>query len=149
MTATGHAIIGTLIAAKFSNPFIGIPLAFISHTAADAFPHWDTATNYRKKSRTRLFVDTAIDVVVGFVLSYLIIVQFFPQTNLTYAFSLIIVAQLLDWATVPYFFFNMHYAPFSWVYKFQKIFDNRLDKPWGIINQAGILIIALLATKYL
>jgi len=34
MTATGHAIIGTVIAAKIGNPYLAIPLAIVSHLAA-------------------------------------------------------------------------------------------------------------------
>lgn len=45
MTATGHAIMGTALAAAIPNPYLGIPIAILSHIACDAFPHWDTGTN--------------------------------------------------------------------------------------------------------
>jgi hypothetical protein len=140
MTATGHAVIGTIIAAKIGNPAIAIPIAILSHIAADAFPHWDTGTNAKKKSRIRYFIESLYDVIFSYVLSFLIIRYLFPQTNLQYAFVIIIAAQLLDWLTSPYTFFNMKYPPFSWVYRFQKLFDNRLDKPWGIIGQIAVLL---------
>ena len=50
MTATTHALIGTIIAAKIGNPALAIPIAIASHIAADAIPHWDTATNRKKKT---------------------------------------------------------------------------------------------------
>lgn len=86
MTATGHAVIGTLIAARFGNPFIAIPLALVSHLAADAFPHWDAGTNAKKKTKLRLKIEATIDVLAGFILSYGIIYFFFPTTNLQYTF---------------------------------------------------------------
>ena len=54
MTATGHAIIGTVIAVKIGNPALAVPLAIASHIAADAFPHWDEGTNSKKKVRKDL-----------------------------------------------------------------------------------------------
>ncbi|MBI2012734.1 hypothetical protein HYS90_02270, partial [Candidatus Curtissbacteria bacterium] len=50
MTATAHALIGASIAAKITNPYLGIPLAIISHFVADLIPHWDAGTNHREKS---------------------------------------------------------------------------------------------------
>src|SRR5438067_2052532 len=127
MTATAHAIIGTAIAAKFTNPVIGIPLCLISHVVADALPHWDIATHRREKNTHRLLIESASDVCIGFFLSYLLIHFFFPQTNLTYAFFAILTAQSLDWFTAPYYF---GYRIFKPVYTFQKLFDQKLDKPW-------------------
>ncbi len=149
MTATGHAILGTVIAAKVGNPYLAVPLAMLSHIAADAFPHWDTATNYRRKSRFRLFSDSFLDVIISLILPLLIVKFLFPTTDIIYTYAIVFVAQLFDWATAPYYFFNINLPPFTWAYNFQKIFDNRLDKPWGIINQVTILIIiTLLATIY-
>jgi len=41
MTLTAHALVGAALAASFSNPAIGIPLAVISHPILDMIPHWD------------------------------------------------------------------------------------------------------------
>ena len=140
MTATGHAIIGTVIAAKVGNPALAIPIAFTSHFLADALPHWDTGTNRHKKSMARFFTESFIDVVLGFVLSWIIIAWLFPTTNLTYAFIIIIVSELPDWLTAPYLFFKLEIQPFISIYKLQKKFDTELDLPWGFINQALVLI---------
>ena len=150
MTATSHAVIGTIIAAKIGNPTLAIPLAFLSHIAADALPHWDVGTNGHRKKKKSLkaeFFEALLDVAAGFILSYLLIYFFFPQTDLKYAFLLIIVSQSLDWATAPFYFFDIKFPPFQWIYKFQKMFDNRLDKPWGIINQIAILTLVLALAK--
>ena len=145
MTATGHALIGTVIAAKIGNPMLAVPIAIGSHFLADALPHWDTGTNKEEKTKRTFFIESMFDVLLGFVLSWLRITWFFPSTNLTYAFFIIIIAQLPDWLTAPYLFFDMKFPPFSWSYRLQKAFDNPLGAPWGVINQvvAVIFIIAL------
>lgn len=140
MTATGHAVIGTLIAAKFGNPAIAVPIALISHIAADLFPHWDTGTNHTKKTEAKFFLESAADVFISYALTYFLIQTFFPNTSITYAFIIVFAAQFLDWATAPLLFFNLRIPPFTWIYNFQKSFDNRQDKPWGIINQVAILL---------
>lgn len=140
MTATGHALIGTIIAAKVGNPALAIPIAIGSHFLADSLPHWDTGTNRKLKSRKAFFTETMLDVLLGFVLSWLLIVWIFPSTSLIYAFLIIIMAQLPDWLTAPYLFFNLNFFPFKNIYHFQKIFDNKLDRPWGVINQVAVII---------
>ena len=138
MTATTHALIGTIIAAKIGNPALAIPIAIASHIAADAIPHWDTATNRKKKTFKKLFIHSLIDVILGFALSYLLIFLFFPQTNLAYTFSVILASQFFVWATAPYYFFKI--KAFKWAYSFQKLFDNDLDLPWGLVIQVILLL---------
>lgn len=145
MTATGHAIIGTIIAAKIGNPALAIPLALASHIALDAIPHWDTATNRRKKTFKKLFIHSFLDVVLGFALSYLLIIFFFPKTNLSYAFLIIIASQFFDWATAPYYFFKIKI--FKWFYSFQKLFDHDLDLPWGLVIQVLLILTVVLTAK--
>lgn len=144
MTATSHALIGTVIAAKIGNPAIAISLALISHVAADMIPHWDTATNgnERGKSLNRVLIDTVIDVLLGFILSFAVIKLFFPATNLEYAFLIIIISQLPDWLMAPYYFLKIKY--FKWAYDFGKKTNINLDKPWGVINQV-IVVVGLIA----
>ena len=106
MTATGHAIIGTVIAVKVGNPALAIPLALVSHLAADAFPHWDEGTNSKLKTKNRLFGEAFFDVIFGFTISYLLVFFLFPQINILYVFLVVVFAQLPDWITAPYYFWN-------------------------------------------
>lgn len=148
MTATGHALIGTIIAAKFTNPVIGIPLCILSHVVADSLPHWDIATHRREKTKTRLFLESGIDVTLGFAASFLLLHYFFPQTNLTYAFFCIIAAQMLDWITVPYLIFGIKEPIFYFAYKVQKSFDNKLDQPWGVVSQIAAIIFLVCLVRW-
>lgn len=153
MTATGHAVIGLALAAAIPNPFIGIPVAFVSHIAADAFPHWDTGTNLQtnnpmsKKTKTRFIVESCIDLCLSFLIPYLLLITLFSDLNLIYVFAMIIAAQGFDWLTAPYVFLNWKFPPFTWFAVIQKSFDQRLDKPWGIILQVAILSLLLLVAK--
>lgn len=144
MTATGHAIIGTVIAAKIGNPALAIPIALASHVAADLFPHWDEGTN-EKKTKKKIALQAVFDVLFGFGISYLIIFFLFPQTNLFYAFVIIITSQAFDWLTAPYYLFGVKF--FKVFYKLQKTFDNSMKAPWGIINQIAILILLVALAK--
>lgn len=147
MTATGHAVIGVVIASKIGNPYIAIPVAILSHIAADAFPHWDTGTNRKKKSRLRFWIDSLIDLSVSLLLPLFLGPFLNPSTSLPYIYLIVISAQLLDWLTVPYLFLKINFQPFAWMQRFQLSFDNRLDKPWGIITQAAVLLILIIFAK--
>lgn len=136
MTATSHAVVGTVIAAKIGDPALAIPIAIASHVLLDSIPHWDTRTNGNGRKDTKTLVKTIYDFLIGLILSYLIVFLLFPRTSLAYTFIIIIAAQLFDWLTVPYLFLGAN-SPFKYMYKFQKLFDRKLDKPWGIITQVA------------
>lgn len=147
MTATSHAIVGTVIAAKVGNPYIAVPIALLSHVILDMIPHWDTATNGNGRRNLKTFINSMIDFVISLIVSFSIATVLFSQANLAYVFFMIIVAQLFDWLTAPYLFFGINF-PFIYVYRFQKIFDRKLASPWGVVTQVatviGILVIGLL-----
>jgi len=145
MTAAGHAVIGAIIAAKFGNPYIAIPIAIGSHILADMVPHWDVGVIFQKnKNRKELFIYSALDVVVGFLFSFLILFLFFPSTNPAYAFIIIIMSQLLDWVTIPYFLFDFKFPPFTWLENFQEFFNRSYShNVWGVVTQAAAVIIFL------
>jgi len=42
MTAPNHALTGAVIGLVVSNPALALPLAFLSHFACDAIPHYDS-----------------------------------------------------------------------------------------------------------
>lgn len=148
MTATGHAVIGTVIAASIPNPVLAIPIAVASHIAADLFPHWDTGTNKKLKSRQEFVAESFADLGLSFVAPLLMVTFLFPETNLIYTYIMVIAAQGFDWASAPFVFLKIENPPiFKWFYRFQKSFDNRLDKPWGVIGQVAVLV-ALVVVAY-
>ncbi len=148
MTATAHAIIGIVIAAKVGDPAIAIPIAIASHIVADAIPHWDMATSRKQKGKAKVMQDATADVILGFTLSFVLLKLLFPHVDVLYAFIIIIAAQSLDWIMTPYYFWKIDFLPFVWAYKFQKKIEHRLDKPWGIITQVVPLTLLLLWAKF-
>lgn len=140
VTATGHAIIGTSLAAIIPNPVIGIPVAILSHVFADAFPHWDTGTNMKKKSKAEFVIGSFIDLGISFFVPFILTAYLFPQTSLVYVYIMVIAAQGLDWVSAPSVFLGWKFPPITWSLTIQKMFDNRLDKPRGVIYQVVALV---------
>ncbi len=148
MTATGHAVIGAVIAAKIGNPALAIPVAIASHVAADAFPHWDIGTNRKSKSHKLFFIESIADLVLSFIAAFLVIQFLNPATSLFYGFIIVIAAQSFDWIAAPYIFLHWDFTPFFQLAKVQKYFDNRLNKPWGVVGQVGILLLLTVIAKF-
>lgn len=74
MTATNHAITGALIGLAVSNPAIAVPLAFVSHFALDALPHYDPAGEEGERIgasrfRYQLLLDASICVLLVILLA--------------------------------------------------------------------------------
>jgi len=151
MTATAHALIGASLAVKIANPYIGLPLAFLSHFIADLIPHWDAGTNHKKKSVLRLKTEATLDVLLGFALVF-IIFQSQVLENPIYIFSMIITAQLPDWITAPAYMFNLKVPPFSWMYTISHNTQTRMQLPWGLVTQVvtvgALIMVALGGPQY-
>lgn len=145
MTATAHAIVGGAVAASIQNPVLGISIALISHPFLDMVPHWDFGWNWRKKTKTLLFIEALGDLVFGVVLSYLLFGQFVD--SLWYFFACVLASELWDLLQAPYWLFRWNFAPFSWLYKAQHEVQGRTKTVLGgIFNQVftiGAIIIFL------
>lgn len=145
MTATGHALVAALIAAKFTNPYIALPLSFASHFACDVLPHWDSGTHRREKSKNRFIMEAVLDVIIGFIAAFVLYNMVTTDRNYMFLFLAIISAQLPDWIMAPYLIFGSQgklFAWSKWMYTLQHKFNSRLDQPWGVITQ--VLTVVLL-----
>src|SRR5437868_12727087 len=96
MTATSHALVGTVIAAKVGDPLLAIPLALLSHLILDMIPHWDVLTTRKEKGKIRTFIDVCIDGIAALFLSLLLITFVFPGTSHLYALIIVGFALLED-----------------------------------------------------
>lgn len=141
MTATGHALLGTIFAAKIGDPILLASVSFVSHFICDAVPHWDSGTHINKKTKTRLFWEAVADVLVGFTLSFILYFVILKQTSFQHVMIGIIFAQLPDWFSAPYFILGIKLPLFKWVEGIQVKINHRLDKPWGIVTQAGVIVL--------
>lgn len=139
MTATAHALIGASLAVKIASPYWGIPLAILSHFVADLVPHWDLSTNHRQKSPTRLRIEAACDVLLGFVAVAAI---FRNLVDPVYLLAMVIAAQSPDWLKTPSDMFGLKVPPFSWFDWLGHKIQSRLQLPWGLVTQ--IVVVALI-----
>src|SRR3989344_4372315 len=129
MTATAHALIGASIAVTINNPYIGIPLAVLSHFGADLIPHWDAGTNRRKKTLNRLRFESTVDVLLGFIMAFGL---FGNLVNPLYLFVMILAAQSPDWLEAPASKFSIEIPPFTWARWVGHRLQSRMQLPWGL-----------------
>lgn len=147
MTATAHALIGGAIASSVSSPGLALFLSAASHPLVDLIPHWDVGRDWRKKTKTELFLEASADLILGFIISYLI---FGRSLNFWYFLAVIFVGEVWDILEAPYWFFNWNFPPFSWVYQIGHRCQGRASfLPWGFLTQVatvGIIIWILQVT---
>lgn len=141
MTATGHALVGAMIAAKFHNPLIALPLALASHFALDMVPHWDSGTHWREKTKNRLFYEAALDVVISIIVSTILYGPILGENNFMYLYLCVFVAQSPDWVMAPYLILKNKFPVFKFAYHIGRNTNKKLDKPWGIVTQVVTIVL--------
>ncbi len=67
MTASNHVLTGMVIGSAISNPLIAIPVAFLSHFAIDALPHF--AIKNQKDSTFLYYLSIDSGIAAGLILS--------------------------------------------------------------------------------
>lgn len=144
MTASGHALVGAAITTLLPNPAISLPVALFSHFAGDKLPHWDVMTD-KNKTKRQIFLQSVIDVLLGFTLVGVIFIYFWHAPNPWLVLLGAFTAQLPDWLEIPYFFFNRKLPFITQNYQIQKWvhdvwFDSRLAAPWGIVSQVVVVV---------
>jgi len=72
MTAPNHALTGAIIGAVIPNPWLALPLAFLSHFVLDALPHYDVPGDTdESRINSRLFLQ--VQIIGGFVLCVMLV----------------------------------------------------------------------------
>ena len=140
MTATAHAIVGTLLAARFVDPLVSLPLALGTHYLTDLVPHWDSGTNRRKKSEKRFIVEALVDAFIAVGVSTIIYYYFFNLTDFIYLYLVVGFALLPDIVTISTrFVFKIKSPLWNWNNRFQTYLNKRLELPWGILTQVAVI----------
>ncbi|OGD86178.1 hypothetical protein A2Z23_02290 [Candidatus Curtissbacteria bacterium RBG_16_39_7] len=136
MTATAHALVGAVIAAKVGNPFLAYPASLGSHFLMDLIPHWDTGTHRKQKTHLRFWLESLFDLGLGILL-----VQFLFGTHVNplHLWIAVFFSQVPDWFSVPYLFFKTRIPPFFQVYEFQSWFDKKTEFALGISTQLVVV----------
>lgn len=74
MTATNHALAGTIIGLSITQPAVALPLALVSHFALDAVPHFGVQFDKSPRRRKIFHVSLLIDaILLSAVIGYLLI----------------------------------------------------------------------------
>jgi hypothetical protein len=72
MTATNHALTGAAIATLVRQPILAVPLAFASHFACDALPHFGLQLKFGSAAMWRyIYAETCAMAVIGISLLFI------------------------------------------------------------------------------
>ena len=155
MTATNHALTGAVIALAVKNPALAIPLAFASHFATDALPHFGIhikdvfKRNHSKQFRIVLITDLILASLLG-----LSILTFLGSktSNLELAACMFAaVSPDLVWG-IRFFkeiIRKAYKPPQEWFSKFH-LWIQWSETPYGIIVELlwfGVMLTALLSLR--
>jgi hypothetical protein len=126
MTATNHALTGSVIALSFKKPELAIPLAFLSHFVLDAIPHFgfDESEGVFVRNKTPMFkAVVSIDVVLFVILTVTLpLITWFSNSN------------ALPWVVFVCMF--AAYVPdFVWAYRFILEWRTKKWKPVGRLTR--------------
>lgn len=140
MLETQHALVGMVIASKIPNPWVSLPLAFLSHFAVDMLPHW----NWEPDARPLSLLGILLDLILLEITTAYIAFQSPLKLNLAAASFFAVLPDLL---LAPSIFFGFNNKYIKKLCKFQKSIQNRTPVLPGIITQLLLSALCLLILK--
>ena len=157
MTATAHTLVAGAIISKIPNPFISLPIVFVSHFVMDSIPHWDFGTNWRSRPKRTTGIIAIAETLFGLGIAYALYGGTQPLGILLTASILSI---LPDWIEAPWYLFFARqdkYKPAKFagfwekltfrIYKTENIFHSKAQFPLGIITQIVTVIFFLMLLR--
>ncbi len=153
MLLTPHTLVGVAIATNISNPYIAIPIAFISHFLGDKVPHWDFYSNTKKEERIKgwrplaVMGDLAVGVAVGvtYTTYFLWVKQDLSLALVTFICG---IASVLPDALSGLTIIGGKENKFlELLNKIQSKMQFQAPLPWGILTQVGVILISLYFIK--
>lgn len=145
MTIPNHLLVGAGIATVVTNPFLALPLAFLSHFVLDALPHF----GYNKQGYGELFKHKRFYAVQVISVFGVLALPFAIDINaLTVAAAIVALSPDFEWP-YRYFFFERknRKPPSSPIQKFHTNIQ-WCERSWGIYVEVVfyILIFTVLRT---
>lgn len=135
MTATNHALTGAAIASVIQQPWLALPLAFVSHFACDALPHFGLkAKNFFGSQIMYLYLAAEAIVLAGLVI--FLLSQPLSQPILLASCAFLAMSPDLAW--LYYGVKGRHGQPAS--YDWLSRWHARIqwsETSWGIIVEVG------------
>jgi len=148
---SSHVAVGAAIASKIPNPFISIPLAFLSHFVFDFVPHWNPSL-YTERQKfgapTRKSIIIIIgDVILSLILGLEIASRFWPDINRSGMVVLACLAAVLpDIVEAPYFFLKTKSRLLEKLIKFQHNHQVNAKLVPGLLTQIATIAVCLYLT---
>ena len=137
MLSTPHILVGGVIVKSIPNPFISIPLAFLSHLIFDFIPHWDFSPSLKPKIMLYMFTDYAVGLLLLFWLSL-------GDPDQTLIILGGILATLPDFISVSLRLLNLRFLkalPLNTFHSFHMKVQNR-SKTWGVLFSILTILIS-------
>lgn len=145
MLETPHVAVGVAIATKFPNPWVAVPLAFLSHFALDKVPHWNphlyTETQKTGHPSKKSTIIAAADIALSFMLGSAFAYQALPDTKMAILILACSLASVLsDIVKYPYYYFHLRQKWLvKWVDMERSIQVDTKSVYWGLITQ-GLIV---------
>lgn len=145
MLETPHVVLGAAIAIKVGNPYLAVPIAFLSHFVLDKIPHWNphfyTETNLNGTPDKRSIKLAAVDSTLALVTGLFIASQFLPDYNKALIIIVCSFAGVLsDVIKIPYFFLNKRTGFFKIWTDFERSLQVDTSIVPGILTQLVVII---------
>lgn len=149
MLLTPHTFIGIAIGASVTNPFIAVPLAFLSHFLGDLTPHWDffsTGTKEDRKTGWRplaVMADLGLGIAVGLTATYYVLWQVGDPKIALSVFLCGVAAVLPDALEGPYIYMKKEPKILSYMTNLQRRLQTQAPLPWGMLTQFGVILASI------
>lgn len=135
MLTVPHTLVGVAIVSHLNNPYLSLPLAFLSHYLLDMIPHWNWRPELKPFSLLGIFLDGSLSMALLFF--------FVGRAETPY---LVLAGGLLpmvvDVFDVPYYFFGWRGFWEKYV-EFNRRYQGRARVWPGLLTQLLLTNLAL------
>ncbi len=140
MLETPHALVGMVIAATIPNPWVSLPLCFLSHFVVDMLPHW----NWEPDTRPLSLLGIVFDLILLEILIGYLAFRSPLQPNLAGGAFFAILPDLVE---APHIFLGFNNKHLQKLCDFQKSIQKRAPVLPGILTQLVLSALCLLILK--
>ncbi len=145
MTLTNHLMTGAMIALVAKQPFLAIPLAFMSHFALDALPHYGDPGHGESEyeARRRVWAVRVIDFAIGGMFFYYLIDQ-----QMYFVAFCALVAFIPDMVWIHRYIRQRYWGDVGLRNRFSRFHEHiQRESQWGIVVEVvfGVMMVFFLS----
>ncbi len=139
MLVTSHAIIGSTLPLLIPNPYISIPLCFVSHFFLDMIPHWQVAFAPYKSTQFAV-IGGVVDLMLG--ISFTVVLSMYHPDIASLMWLGAMAGMVPDIDTIlPYIFpaiKNSKIFKFYWDWHCKIQYE--INSVWGVVTKFVLLL---------